>query len=75
MPRVHRTLENKGVGLLGKLPQVGPGVFGHVTIFTLFHSFSSKVQSAQTLIQIMTWRYLILSFHTSKSHHQDEESR
>ena len=30
--------------------------------FSPKHSFSSKVRSAQTLVQIMTWRYLILSF-------------
>ena len=53
---------------------------GSVTIFTLFTHLFLQVRSAQTLVQIMTWRYLILSylilsFHTSKSHHQDEESR
>ena len=33
-----------------------------VTIFTFLHSFFFKVRSAQTFVQIMTWRYLILSY-------------
>ena len=44
-------------------------------IFTHFIYFS-KFEAPKTLVQIMTWRYLIFSYLSSSNHtSQDEEGR